>query len=124
MGRRIGFLLVAALLALGGGIAVGAFPLGRVDRAPDVATPTSPAAADPALTTADTLTTEIVAFDPSTDRLFVVNAASATVDVLNLADPAAPKVVPRTHWYAAPARPDNDLTQPPTSSSHGVPMTR
>jgi DNA-binding beta-propeller fold protein YncE len=33
---------------------------------------------------------EIVAFDPSTQRLFVVNAAATTVDVLNVADPAAP----------------------------------
>ncbi len=33
---------------------------------------------------------EIMAFDPSTQRLFVVNAAATTVDVLNVADPAAP----------------------------------
>ena len=33
---------------------------------------------------------EIVAFDPASERLFVVNAAAVTVDVLNLADPANP----------------------------------
>lgn len=33
---------------------------------------------------------EIVAFDPLTDRLFVVNAQDAVVEVLNIADPANP----------------------------------
>lgn len=33
---------------------------------------------------------EIVAYDPANARLFVVNAAAVTVDVLNLADPANP----------------------------------
>ncbi len=33
---------------------------------------------------------EVVAHDPLTQRLFVVNAAAASVDVLNIADPAEP----------------------------------
>lgn len=33
---------------------------------------------------------EIVAFDPSTDRVFVVNAADVTVDVLDVRDPRRP----------------------------------
>lgn len=36
---------------------------------------------------------EIVAFDPATDRLFVVNSDSATVDVLDIADPTTPSLV-------------------------------
>ncbi|MDP9141542.1 MAG: choice-of-anchor I family protein [Pseudomonadota bacterium] len=36
---------------------------------------------------------EIVAFDASTKRLFVVNAAATTVDVLNVADPSAPALL-------------------------------
>jgi 2',3'-cyclic-nucleotide 2'-phosphodiesterase/3'-nucleotidase/5'-nucleotidase len=36
---------------------------------------------------------EIVAHDPRSQRLFVVNAASTTVDVLDIADPAAPAKV-------------------------------
>src|SRR5262245_9742334 len=33
---------------------------------------------------------EIAAFDPTTDRLFSINANTGTVDVINLANPAAP----------------------------------
>jgi hypothetical protein len=33
---------------------------------------------------------EIVAYDPANARLFVINAAAVTVDVLNLADPTNP----------------------------------
>lgn len=33
---------------------------------------------------------EIVAYDPSSERLFVVNSAAVSVDVLNLSDPANP----------------------------------
>lgn len=33
---------------------------------------------------------EIVAFDPSTDQLFVVNAAAVSVDVIDLSDPTTP----------------------------------
>ncbi|MEO0882681.1 MAG: choice-of-anchor I family protein [Pseudomonadota bacterium] len=36
---------------------------------------------------------EIVAFDPSTDRLFVVNSNDTTVDVLDMTDPTAPSLV-------------------------------
>jgi 2',3'-cyclic-nucleotide 2'-phosphodiesterase / 3'-nucleotidase / 5'-nucleotidase len=36
---------------------------------------------------------EITAFDPSSDRVFVVNALAATVDVLDLAVPAAPSLL-------------------------------
>jgi len=36
---------------------------------------------------------EIVAFDPSTDRAFVVNASAATVDVLDLSTPSTPTLV-------------------------------
>lgn len=36
---------------------------------------------------------EITAFDPLSKRLFVVNGALSTVDVLDLKDPAAPKLV-------------------------------
>lgn len=36
---------------------------------------------------------EIVAFDPSTDRTFVVNSAATTVDVLDLSNPASPSLV-------------------------------
>lgn len=36
---------------------------------------------------------EVVAFDPSTDRVFVVNAAAATVDVLDLSTPSSPTLV-------------------------------
>ncbi|MFY7939961.1 MAG: choice-of-anchor I domain-containing protein, partial [Burkholderiaceae bacterium] len=36
---------------------------------------------------------EITAFDASTARLFVVNGANGTVDVLDLRDPRAPKLV-------------------------------
>lgn len=36
---------------------------------------------------------EIVAYDPDTERLFVVNANSATVDVLDIADPTMPSLV-------------------------------
>ncbi len=36
---------------------------------------------------------EIVAFDPATDRLFVINANDSTVDVLDLSDPANPTLI-------------------------------
>ncbi len=36
---------------------------------------------------------EIVAFDPGTDRAFVVNSDSATVDVLDISDPTTPTFV-------------------------------
>ena len=36
---------------------------------------------------------EIVAHDPSTQRLFVVNAQAATVDVLSIGNPSRPKKV-------------------------------
>jgi hypothetical protein len=36
---------------------------------------------------------EIVAHDPATQRLFVVNAKAATIDVLDIGDPTAPKNV-------------------------------
>ena len=35
---------------------------------------------------------EIVAFDPTTDRLFVINAEDGQIDVLNLANPASPQL--------------------------------
>lgn len=38
---------------------------------------------------------EITAFDPGTDRLFVVNAQAGTVDVLDASDPTAPRAVGR-----------------------------
>lgn len=44
---------------------------------------------------------EIAAFDPATARLFVVNGAAATLDVLDLSDPTAPTLVTRvdvTPW--------------------------
>jgi len=55
---RSAFLLLAALLALGGGIVVGAFPIGRATPSPEpvLATDSAPAA--------DSITVEIVAFDP------------------------------------------------------------
>jgi hypothetical protein len=40
----------------------------------------------------DTSAAEIVAHDPKTQRLFVVNAAAAQVEVLDIADPAAPEL--------------------------------
>ncbi|MEM9173086.1 MAG: hypothetical protein AAGA84_10315 [Pseudomonadota bacterium] len=36
---------------------------------------------------------EIVAHDPKTQRLFVVNANDATIDVLDIGDPSAPALV-------------------------------
>ena len=36
---------------------------------------------------------EITAYDPLSKRLFVINGANASVDVLNLADPAKPTLV-------------------------------
>ena len=52
---------------------------------------------DPALDYAteifDTGAAEIVAFDPVTRRLFVVNAAAVTVDVLDISNPANPQRV-------------------------------
>jgi hypothetical protein len=36
---------------------------------------------------------EITAYDPLTKRLFVINGANASVDVLNLSDPAAPTLI-------------------------------
>lgn len=36
---------------------------------------------------------EISAFDPATNRLFVVNAVAATIDVVDLSDPAAPTAI-------------------------------
>ncbi len=41
----------------------------------------------------DTAAAEIVAFDASTDRVFVVNASAVTVDVLDLSNPASPQKV-------------------------------
>lgn len=36
---------------------------------------------------------EIVAFHPATSQLYVVNGATASIDILNIADPAAPTLV-------------------------------
>jgi len=36
---------------------------------------------------------EIVTFDPSSDRLFVVNSNDSTIDVLDLSDPASPTLI-------------------------------
>src|SRR5687768_1112560 len=36
---------------------------------------------------------EIVAHDPSTQRLFVINAAAVTVDVLDISNPSSPTLV-------------------------------
>lgn len=36
---------------------------------------------------------EIVAFDPASARLFSLNAAAVTVDILDLSDPAAPTFI-------------------------------
>ncbi len=44
---------------------------------------------------------EIVAYHAATQRLFVVNAQAAVVDVLDIADPAAPKSSSRSATPAA-----------------------
>jgi len=41
----------------------------------------------------DESASEIVAYDPGTQRVFVVNAQAATVDVLDITDPATPTLV-------------------------------
>ena len=38
---------------------------------------------------------EIVAYDPETERLFVVNAEEVSVDILNISDPTSPALVSR-----------------------------
>ncbi|HRP35596.1 MAG TPA: choice-of-anchor I family protein, partial [Gammaproteobacteria bacterium] len=101
--RLTRFLTIAAVAALGAGLAGcdgddgAAGPAG----ATGPAGPSGPAGTGEALLDLnligryssgifDASAAEIVAFDPATQRLFVVNAAAVTIDVLNLADPANP----------------------------------
>jgi hypothetical protein len=95
--------LAASVMMLGTGLA-GCEGDDGADGAPGATGPTGPAG--PAGTTEvlldlnqvgryssglfDESAAEIVAFDPASERLFVVNAAAVTVDVLNLADPTNP----------------------------------
>ena len=41
---------------------------------------------------------EISAYDPETQRLFVVNGANTEVDVLDLSDPTSPTLVPKGYF--------------------------
>ncbi len=90
--RRSRTLLAAALLAAAGLVATG-----TAAAAPD------PAQSNPsgravelvrlgthATGVFDASAAEITAFDPKTNRLFVVNAESGAIDVLDVADPARP----------------------------------
>lgn len=82
--------MAAALAACGGGS--------------DAATPTTPMVeATPAGLTLEKIggyahagglsSAEITAYDPLSKRLFVINGALASVDVLNLSNPAAPTLI-------------------------------
>ena len=76
---------------------------GEVDQPVDNAPPAPPVAQDFTISLSqmgrfetgqfDESAAEILSFDPATDRLFVVNAQSGTVDVLDIANPATPILV-------------------------------
>ena len=46
---------------------------------------------------------EIVAYDPATERLFVVNGADSTIDVLDISDPSDPQALPSINVQQTPA---------------------
>lgn len=87
---RFRFSLLCAPLFLGVGVGVGAAavaPAGQAVSLRPIGTYTPP------VYPYDQAAAEIVAHDPGTQRLFVVNAQAATVDVLSIADPATPTKV-------------------------------
>jgi len=78
-------ILLTTLLACAGGIlsATAKPPTMELRHLSSVSTSSSPSPG----------AAEIVAHDPATQRLLIVNAPQATVDVLSIADPAAPTLV-------------------------------
>ncbi|MEC4985303.1 MAG: choice-of-anchor I family protein [Oscillatoria sp. PMC 1068.18] len=53
---------------------------------------------------------EIVAYDPETENLFVVNANSATVDIINISDPSNPNSNPLEEAQEVSTVPDTSAT--------------
>ena len=94
--RRRGALPSLLTLSLVGPalVAAAALPAVAVDDPPTVSADDALLSIAPVGTYAtgqfDESAAEIVAFDPSTDRAFVVNAQSGRVDVLDAADPTSP----------------------------------
>ncbi|PYF97800.1 LPXTG-motif cell wall anchor domain-containing protein [Georgenia satyanarayanai] len=63
---------------------------------------------------------EIVTFHAATQRLFVVNAAAATVDVLDLSDPAAPALLHRIETPGTAAADGSTVTAGAVANSVAV----
>lgn len=78
-------------------VAAAVLPAAAVDDPPTVSAPDALLSIDPlgSFSTGqfDESAAEIVAFDPRTDRAFVVNAQSGRVDVLDASDPTSPSSV-------------------------------